>query len=173
MTLEKLYKCQAATLADSIDSVQLRQLLRIENGKLFDQKICDELVDHFGEAGVINFDNFEDIWSHLQKMRSQFDKFAFEGMLSGGAFKSVLEQVAGQKIKTSFIKKLLKFYKFTVTFDVFVHSVHHIRIMSDKFNLQKTEHLMDEFMRSVYYAKPSAPSESDIISFDNAYCTYI
>ena len=45
--------------------------------------------------------------------------------------------------------------------------------MSDKFNLQKTEHLMDEFMRSVYYAKPSAPSESDIISFDNAYCTYI
>ena len=173
MTLEKLFKCQAVSLENSIDSTQLRQLLRIENGKMFDQKLCDELVDHFGDGGVINFDDFEAIWSHLQKMRSQFDKFAFGGMLCSDAFKIVLEQVAGQKIQSSFIKKIRKFYKNKITFDVFVHAVHHVRVMSNKFNLKKTENLMDEFMKSVYYFKPSAPSESDIISFSNVYCTYI
>ena len=173
MTLEKLFKCQAVSLENSIDSTQLRQLLRIENGKMFDQKLCDELVDHFGDGGVINFDDFEAIWSHLQKMRSQFDKFAFGGMLCSDAFKIVLEQVAGQKIRSSFIKQIRKFYKNKITFDVFVHAVHHVRVMSNKFNLKKTENLMDEFMKSVYYFKPSAPSESDIISFSNDYCTYI
>ena len=173
MTLEKLFKCQAVSLENSIDSTQLRQLLRIENGKMFDQKLCDELVDHFGDGGVINFDDFEAIWSHLQKMRSQFDKFAFAGMLCSDAFKIVLEQVAGQKIQSSFIKQIRKFYKNKITFDVFVHAVHHVRVMSNKFNLKKTENLMDEFMKSVYYFRPSAPSESDIISFSNDYCTYI
>ena len=173
MTLEKLFKCQAVSLENSIDSIQLRQLLRIENGKLFDQKLCDELVDHFGSAGVINFGDFEAIWSHLGKMRSQFDKFAYMGMLSSDAFKIVLQQVAGQKIKSSFIKKIQKFYKNKITFDVFVHAVHHVRVISDKFNLYKTENLMDEFLKSVYYFKPSAPSESDIISFSDDYCTYI
>ena len=173
MTLEKLFKCQAVCLENSIDSTQLRQLLRIDNGKMFDQKLCDELVDHFGDGGVINFDDFEAIWSHLQKMRSQFDKFAFGGMLCSDAFKIVLEQVAGQKIQSSFIKKIRKFYKNKITFDVFVHAVHHVRVMSNQFNLKKTENLMDEFMKSVYYFKPSAPSESDIISFSNDYCTYI
>lgn len=173
MTLEKLFKCQAVSLDNSIDGTQLRQLLRIENGKMFDQKLCDELVDHFGDGGVINFDDFEAIWSHLQKMRSQFDKFAFGGMLCSDAFKIVLEQVAGQKIQSSFIKKIRKFYKNKITFDVFIHAVHHVRVMSNKFNLKKTENLMDEFMKSIYYFKPSAPSESDIISFSNDYCTYI
>ena len=173
MTLEKLFKCQAVSLENSIDGTQLRQLLRIENGKMFDQKLCDELVDHFGDGGVINFDDFEAIWSHLQKMRSQFDKFAFGGMLCSDAFKIVLEQVAGQKIRSSFIKQIRKFYKNKITFDVFIHAVHHVRVMSNKFNLKKTENLMDEFMKSIYYFKPSAPSESDIISFSNDYCTYI
>ena len=173
MTLEKLFKCQAVSLENSIDGTQLRQLLRIENGKMFDQKLCDELVDHFGDGGVINFDDFEAIWSHLQKMRSQFDKFAFGGMLCSDAFKIVLEQVAGQKIRSSFIKQIRKFYKNKITFDVFIHAVHHVRVMSNKFNLKKTENLMDEFMKSIYYFKPSAPSESDIISFSNDFCTYI
>jgi len=173
MTLEKLFKCQAVSLENSIDSTQVRKLLRLRNGKMFDKKLCDELIDHFGNGGVINFGDFELIWTHLEKMRTQFEKFQYMDMLSMDAFKIVLEQVAGQKIKSSFIKQIGKFYHNKITFDVFVHAVHHVRVMSDKFNLQRTKNLMDEFMRSVYYFKPSAPNEFDVISFSDDYCTYI
>lgn len=168
MSLEQIFKREAVSLKNSIDSTQLQQLLWIENGsghKLADTKLCDELVDHYGSAGVINFDNFKAIWSDLKNMRSQFDKFANMGMLPSDAFKIVLEQVAGQRIKSSFIKKIQKFYKNQITFDLFIHAVHHVRVMSDKFNLHKTANLMDEFMKSVNYFKPSTPSASDIITF--------
>ena len=55
----------------------------------------------------------------------------FMDMLCRDAFKILLKQVAGQNMKTSLIKEIRKYYKYKITFDVFVHAVHHVRVMSE------------------------------------------
>ena len=53
MSLEEIFLKQAVNLDSRIDSIQLRQLLRLENGKCFDSQLCDELVMHFGDCNTI------------------------------------------------------------------------------------------------------------------------
>ena len=174
-SLERVFLNQARSLDDTLDGVQLQRLLKNRDGKHFDQKLCDELIDHFGESGLINYNDFDCIWTNLQERRSQFERLSRgKSVLRPEAFRWLLENVAGQRMTTPFLKQIMRFYKNEISFDVFVHAVHHIRELSSRFDFSDDENMMDEFLRSVFYFRePTAPTEDDIISFDPAYCTYI
>ena len=173
-SLESVFLIEASSLVDEIDSVQLQRLLVNKDGKNFDQQLCDELVDHYGNGGFINLDGFDHIWTNLQKRRTQFEHLAQgRSVLTKEAFRKFLESAASQRIPSSFMKEIMRFYKNRISFDVVVHAVHHIRKIADRVEFSHNENLMDTFLISVFTKVPTAPSANDINSFSSKYCTYI
>ena len=171
---------QAVNLGSRIDSFGLRQLLRLENGKLFDPKLCEELVVYFGDCSTINFSDFKSIWLHLKKRRLDFDKFSYRNKLCPASFQMLLEKITHKKLNFDFIKKLVDFYGKQITFDAFVHAVHHVQIITESSSRLCSVTLMEKFRGSIQTStispnifteiQPSAPQE-ELIS--NRYCTYI
>ena len=173
-TLERIFLTQASSRVDEINSVQLQKLLINADGKHFNQQLCDELVDHYGDGGFINLDGFDHIWTNLQKRRTQFERLAQgRSVLTKEAFRQLLESAASQRIPSSFMKEIMRFYKNRISFDVVVHAVHHIRKIAYRVEFSDNENLMNTFLRSVFTKVPSAPSANDINSFSSKYCTYI
>ena len=180
MSLEEIFLKQAVNLDSRIDSYQLRQLLRLESGNFFDYQLCDELVVHFGQCNAINFSNFEEIWSLLKKRRMNFDKFSYRGQLCSASFQKLLEKIVHKQLQTDFVQKLVHYYGKQITFDVFVHAVHHIKIIIASDVPFCTDILMERFLESIRTStnselivtdiQPSAPPEEIL---PNRYCTYI
>ena len=180
MSLEEIFLKQAVNLDSRIDSIQLRQLLRLENGKCFDSQLCDELVVHFGQCNTINFSDFEEIWSLLKKRRMDFDEFSYNGQLCSASFQMLLEQIVHKQLPTDFVQKLVHFYGKQITFDVFVHAVHHVKIIIATEIPLCADILMKRFRESIRTStnseiivtdiQPSAPPEEIL---PNRYCTYI
>ena len=180
MSLEEIFLTQAVNLNSRINSIQLRQLLRLENGKCFDSQLCDELIVHFGDRNTINFKDFEGIWSLLKKRRKDFDQYSYRGQLCTASFQMVLEQNIHKQLQSDFIQKLVQFYGKQITFDVFIHAVHHIKIVTASDSPLCSVILMERFRDSIRTStnsqtiapdiQPSAPPE-DI--FQNIHCTYI
>ena len=155
ISLEKVFLFQARSLNDRINAVQLRRLLKKEDGSSFDSKLCGELVNHFGYDGLVNFDDFDKIWTLLHKRKILFEQLSRgKSVLTPEAFMRILENVAGQKIPTWFLKQIMRFYNGTISLDAFVHSVHHIRKMSGRLDFTESDEiLMEEFERSVSNAR--------------------
>ena len=181
MSLEEIFLKQADNLNSRIDCIQLRQLLRLENGKRFDSQLCEELVIHFGYSGTITFNDFKAIWCSLKKKRKDFDQFSYRGQLCSASFQMLLEQIIRRQLPSEFIRKLVDFYGQKITFDVFVHAVHHIKIIAISGSAICPDNLMEEFCNSVregtHYSptattdiQPSAPPEEILPS---SCCTYI
>ena len=180
MSLEEIFLKQAVNLDSRIDSYQLRQLLRLESGNFFDSQLCDELVVHFGQCNTINFSDFEEIWSLLKKRRMNFDKFSYRGQLCSASFQKLLEKIVHKQLQTDFVQKLVHYYGKQITFDVFVHAVHHIKIIIASDVPFCTDILMERFLESIRTStnselivtdiQPSAPPEEIL---PNRYCTYI
>ena len=166
ISLEKVFLCQARSLNDKINALQLRRLLKKEDGSRFDQKLCCELVDHFGNGGLVNIDDFDQIWALLHKRKIQFEQLSRgESVLTPDAFKWVLENVADQKIPPWFLKQIMKFYNETISLDAFVHSVHHIRKISSYLDFTENDNiLMKEFQRSVSDGTASNQIHEEIIT---------
>ena len=174
VNLKRHFLRVTSSLADEIDSVQLQQLLQNKDGKYFDQQLCDELVDIHGDGGNINYGDFKYIWETLQERRAQFERLARgRSELTKEEFRQLLGNVAGQYIPSSFLKRLTAFYKNQISFDVVVHAIHHIHIISSRLNFSDNEELMEEFLGSVFSKVPTAPSEEDITRFSPEFCTYI
>ena len=181
ISLEEIFLKQAENLNSRIDCIQLRQLLRLKNGKRFDSQLCEELVIHFGYSGTIDFNDFDAIWSSLRKKRQEFEQFSYRGQLCTASFQMLLEQIIHRQLPSEFIRKLVDFYRQQITFDVFVHAVHHIKIITISGSAICPENLMEEFCNSVregtHYSatvrseiQPSAPPEEILPS---TCCTYI
>ena len=68
ISLEKIFLCQARSLNDKINAVQLCKLLKKEDGSYFDQKLVSELAHSFGNGGLVTIDGFGNIWKLLQKL---------------------------------------------------------------------------------------------------------
>ena len=151
ISLEKIFLCQARSLNDRINAVQLRRLLKKEDGSSFNKILCHELVNHFGYGGLVNIDDFDQIWTLLHKRKIQFEQLSRgKSVLTPDAFQAVLETVAGQKIPTRFLKQMIRFYNETISFDAFVHSVHHIRKISSYSDFTEDGNiLIKEFKKSV------------------------
>ena len=158
ISLEKIFLCQARSLNDRINAVQLRRLLKKEDGSSFDSKLCSELVNHFGYGGLVNIDDFDQIWTLLHKRKIQFEQLSHgETVLTPDAFQTILENVACQKIPTWFLKQIIRFYNETISFDAFVHSVLHIRKISSYLDFTKDGNiLMKEFKKSVSNARATS-----------------
>ena len=180
MSLEEIFLKQAVNLNSRINSIQLRQLLRLENGKCFDSQLCDELVMHFGDCNTINFIGFDKIWSLLKKRRREFDQFSYRGQLCSASFQMVLEQIIHKQLPSEFIQKLAHFYGNQITFDAFVHATHHVKIITATGVPLCSNVLMERFRESIQIitnsesiesnVQPSAPPEEIL---PNRYCTYI
>ena len=151
ISLEKVFLSQARSLNDKINAVQLRRLLKRDDDSSFDQKLCSELVHHYGNNGLVNIDDFDEIWTRLYKLRIQFEQLSRgKSVLTPHAFKSTLENEAGQKITTWFLKQIMRFYNEKISFDAFVHSVHHIRKISSYLDFTEDGNiLMKEFKGSI------------------------
>ena len=179
MSLEEIFLQQAVNLDSRIDSIPLRQLLRLENGKYFDSQLCDELVIHFGNFGTVNFSDFASIWSLLKKRRVDFDQFSYRGQLCAASFQMLLEQTIQTRLHSEFVRKLIGFYGQKITFDSYVHAVHHIKNISISLPICP-EAWMKKFRDSVQSKQnstaveteiePSAPPE-EILPI--THCTYI
>ena len=109
ISLEKVFLSQARSLNDKINAVQLSRLLKKEDESSFDRKLCSELVNHYGNGGLVNIDDFDQIWKLLHKLKMQFEQLSRgKSVLTPDAFKWILENVAGQKITIWFLKQLMK-----------------------------------------------------------------
>ena len=149
ISLEKIFICQARSLNDRINVVQLHRLLKNKDGSSLDSKLCSELVNHFGYGGLVNIDDFDQIWTLLHKRKTQFKQLSRgKSVLTPEAFMRILENVAGQKIPTWFLKQIMRFYNGTISLDVFVHSLHHIREMSG--HLDFTESVFTKVLLKVF-----------------------
>ena len=155
ISLEKIFLCQARSLNDKINAVQLRKLLKKEDGTYFDQKLVSELAHSFGNGGLVTIDGFGNIWKLLQKLKQQFDKLSHGSfVLTQEAFQWALENAAAQKITPSFCEQIMGFYNYEISFDVFVHSRHHIRKISSRLDFTVDGcNLMKNFKRSVSTAR--------------------
>ena len=151
ISLEKVFLSQARSLNDKINAVQLRRILKRDDGSSFDQKLCNELVYYYGTGGCVNIDDFDQIWTLLHKRKIQFQQRSRgKSVLTPHAFKSSLENEAGQEIPMRFLKEIMKFYNGTISIDAFVHSMHHVRKISSYLDLNEDSNiLMKEFERSV------------------------
>ena len=105
ISLEKVFLSQARSLNDKINAVQLRRILKRDDGSSFDQKLCNELVYYYGNGGCVNIDDFDQIWTLLHKRKIQFEQLSRgKSVLIPDAFKWIIENFAGQKITKWFQK---------------------------------------------------------------------
>ena len=108
--LEKVFLCQARSINDKIKAVQLRSHLKKEDGSSFDSKLCSELVNHLGYGGLVNIEDFDQIWTLFRKRIILFEQLSRgESVLTPDAFQTILENVACQKYRHGFSNELLDF----------------------------------------------------------------
>ena len=162
MRLEDVFLIKAVTLDSKINAKQLRKLLTLENEKCFDSQLVDELVLYFGDHNTISFRNFEEIWSHLRLRRLDFDQFSKNGHLGLDDFQMLLEHITEKQLQSEFIHRLVNFYGRQITFDVFVHSVHHVDIITASDELLSPDILMEKFGESVRTNTKSAAIMNEI-----------
>ena len=165
MSLENIYLTKAVNLNSKIDGYALRQLLLLEDQKFFDSQLVSELIFYFGDRNTVNFKNFEEIWEHLSERRQDFYQFAVNGQLGENDFKMLLEHMIQKQLQTEFIRMLINYYGRTITFDTYVHAVHHVQNITSSDMPLSPNILMQRFRESVRTTteaaeiEPSAPPE--------------
>ena len=165
-TLEMVFELQAAK-CDIINSEQLQKILVMERGKRFDRMLVNDLVDDFGSNGFVNFDQFCQIWFHLQTIRDEFEQYAKRGLLSPKKFARFLIEQLGSYIHKITIDSLIHFYKNQLTFDVCVHALKHLANLKNEYCLQTMYITFDYYCELVKRpAKPSAPFLDEPPSYD-------
>ena len=165
-TLEMVFELEAKK-GGLINSEQLHNILRMERQKRFDPMLVDDLVDDFGSNGFVNFDQFRQIWLHLQTIRDDFEQYAIRGVLSPKKFARFLTNQLGTYIHKITINSLINFYKSQLTFDVCVHALKHLSKLKNEYCLQTMYITFDYYCELVKrISKPSAPFLDDPPSYD-------
>jgi len=150
LTLEELFLYQAESLHDVINRNQLKHLLRSDPGQCFNNQLCEEMVHHFGDGAVIDFEGFRVIWRNLVKRRSEFNLFS-DGLyfLSPSSFRLALKITAGQEIPMLFFKQIMRFYNNVISFDSFIHALNHIHKISRQNDFSTCDNLADIYRGSI------------------------
>ena len=114
---------------------QLETILLMENGRSFHPDLISELVSQFGTNGLINFDQFYNIWCHLAPLRSKFEEFGpSNGVLTSEKFKILVQEHLGHTVNSASLDMLTSFYT-NLAFDAFVHCVRNLKEISSELEI--------------------------------------
>ena len=117
------------------NAVQLEKVLIMENGRNFHPDLVSELVTEFGNAGLVNFDQFYTIWCYLSPMRSKFEHFSPDGgVLTTEKFKMLIQEHLGHTVNSATLDMLTSFYT-NLAFDSFVHCFRNLKKLDEKFDI--------------------------------------
>ena len=164
-TLEKIFQTEALK-SERINSIQLRNLLRMERNKCFDQMLVNELVEEFGSNGFVNYEQFCQLWMYLRVLREPFEYYARDGVLSEKKFAKFLVNQLDSYIHKTTIKSMVHFYRGNLTFDVCVHALKQLAGLQPKYCLQRNYITFDEYRQLLHRVKPTAPCEDNPPSYD-------
>ena len=105
-----MFLCQARSINDKINAVQLRSLLKKRRRFKLWFKIVQWTRHHLGYGGLVNIEDFDQIWTLFRKRIILFEQLSRgESVLTPDAFQTILENVACQKYRHGFSNELLDF----------------------------------------------------------------